>query len=203
MLTDRIMRIGLGRAAEGMHVNLLRAVPGLRIINDRTHGRYNGYVEQCRKLGITVPPSFVFVRNPWQWYVSLWCWRRYRQRPEISFQGTFREAMECIKENPSYWHLRSLTYSWQLHGAENAQYVGRMENLEDDTVRILRVIIPDLLTEQQIREHVQSDWAGRVRCPNGEYEDRFLDYHKYYDAELRDWVAKWDAELIGRFHYEF
>jgi hypothetical protein len=78
-----------------------------------------------------------------------------------------------------------------------------MEDLENETVRILLTIIPDLLTEDKIRAHVKSDWTGRMRCPNGEYEDRFLDYQPYYDAELQDWVAKWDAELIERFQYKF
>lgn len=203
MLTDRIMRIGLGRAGEGMHCNLLHTIPGLRIIRGRTHGMYDEYIKQCQSLGISVPPSFVFVRNPWQWYVSQWCWIRHVQRTKFPFQGTFREAMKITKKDPAFWYLRSLTWSWYRHGADKAQYVGRMESLEDDTVCILRTIIPDLITEDEIRAHVQADWTGRTRCPNGEYEDRFLDYRPYYDDELRQWVAEWDAGLIRRFGYEF
>lgn len=203
MLTDQIMRIGLGRAGEGMQYNLLLSIPGLWIINKRTHGVYDEYVGQCRDLDIPTPPSFVFIRNPWQWYVSQWCWIRHVQRADFPFQGTFREAMEITKKDPSFWYLRTLTSSWYKHGADKAQYVGRFENLEDETVRILMAVIPDLVTEEEIRERVRTDWEGRVCCPNGEYEDRSLDYRPYYDGELRQWVAEWDAELIRRFGYEF
>jgi len=203
MLTNRIMKIGLGRSAGAMHMNLIRSIPGMRMVDDRDHAVYDDHVIQCRERGIPVPPSFVFVRNPWQWYVSQWCWIRHVQREDFPFQGTFREAMELTKKDPSFWYLRSLTWSWRYHQAYKADYVGHMERLEEDTVRIFLAIIPDLVTEQQIRDNVRSDWAGRVCCPNGEYEDRFLDYRKYYDDELRGWVAKWDAELIEEFQYEF
>lgn len=203
MLTDRVMSLEVGRAGGGMIHNILSDIPGLTIIDNGIHGTYDFYAGQCQRLGIMAPPALTFIRNPWQWYVSQWCWIRHVQRPEFPFQGTFREAMETTKKDPSFWYLRSLTWSWHRHQADKAQYVGRMEALEDETVRILLAIIPDLLIEDEVRARVRADWTGRTRCPNGEYEDRFLDYHKYYDAELRGWVAEWDAELIERFQYKF
>lgn len=203
MLAREIMRVGLGRAGGGMQHNLLLSVPGLRIINPKAHGIYDDYVKECRDLGVPVPPAFVFIRNPWQWYVSQWCWMRHVQRSDFLFKGSFRQAMEITRRDPSFWYLRTLTWSWFWHGADKVQYVGRFENLEDETVRILMAIIPDLTTERKIRTHVWADLEGRVRCPGGEFEDGSLDYRKYYDAELKRWVAEWDAELIERFHYEF
>ena len=198
MLTDRVMSIAVGRTGFAMIADVLRAIPGLEIIDDGPHQSYGVMEAKCITRGIPVPPAMAFVRNPWEWQISHWCWVN-QHGP--CFRGTFPEYIAKVQADPTNFNFRSLAHSWALHGADNAQYIGRYENLYDDVVRFLLEVIPDLTTEVQIRASIAaSKWPGQGVFTDGRTHG---DYRQYYDDETRRIVAELESTLIGRFGYEF
>lgn len=198
MLTDRIMSIAVGRSGSGMIADVLRDVPGLEIIDDGPHQPYAVMEAKCIARGIPVPPAMAFVRNPWEWQVSHWCWVS-QHGPR--FEGTFLEYIAKVQADPTNFNFRSQTHSWALHGADNAKYIGCYENLYGDVIRFLLDAMPDLTTEAQIRASIAaSDWPGQGMFTDGRTHG---DYRQYYDDETRQIVAELESMLIRRFGYEF
>lgn len=194
MLTDLFIHIHLPRTGGSTLRTFIGEIPGVSVIDDRAHLSYSEMAQQCQHI----PPAFVFIRNPWDWYVSQWCW--VCQVNKQGFHGDFREFMKIVKENSiDNWNFKPLSYAWEYLGATNAQYIGRFENLHDETVRILLSIIPSLITEEQIRSGIAK--AGKVKQGLDADGKPHAPYWEYYDGETRYWVARWDAKLIKRFGY--
>lgn len=210
MLSDRILQLGLGRTGGSLFRYVLRNIPGHRLITDAPHSPYDYFVELCKEEKIAIPPVVTFVRNPWSWYVATWCWNLQIKYCPIKGQGpwlgSFREFLEVVHEHAiDNWNFYTQASAWTYLQCDKAEYVGRFENLYDEYVRILLTIMPDLVSEALIRKIIKTnEWYGCARCPDGQRDDhQTLDHRKFYDAEDRLWVAKWDAEIIEKHHYEF
>lgn len=183
--------------------------------------------EQAPKFNIDINsvPSFVFVRNPWEYFVSRYFQRQRDieneqqyiivERMGNSIEG-FQKHMYLLAEiaektdisqsiaqyilkddglpacGRTFQYLSIGTWHYQLVD-EKVDFVGRFENLIEDLKSILLKVAPNVFTIQEIE--VKKD--SLVNKSTHEH------YSKYYNAELRDLVAKWDAKYIAEFNYDF
>lgn len=137
--------------------------------------------------------KFAFVRNPWDRAVSLYEYRRGKDRTgiasnELSF-GEWVERVFGAQPDPAYNNNPRSFQSqceWLKDDRGNIEidFIGRFENIQDDFRAIAEKIAPGASLQ-----HLN---ASR-RAP----------YASYYDAGSRKAVAAWFAEDIERFGYFF
>lgn len=203
MVTDRFIYIGMPNTGSGAAHRWLPYIEGLQVFHPIAgHQPYAFSVNRCNQAGWKVPPAFVFARNPWEWNVACFCAIRARNRKW--FSGTWEDFLE-YQRYARHWGLPDLNISgvsavWEYIGANNATYFGKVENYADDWVTILGKLIPDLITEKEIRAHVtrighQDFWMP----PDGELKP----YQEFYTSAQRDLVMTLEKDLIERFEYTF
>ncbi len=130
--------------------------------------------------------KFCFVRNPWDWQVSLYHFTlQYENHPQhkrISKMKTFDEYIEWRIHND--FKLQK-DFIYAKNNDILVDYVGRFENLQEDFNEIcLRLEIPTVdLPKANISKHKY--------------------YKEYYNDYSRDLVAKAFKEDIELFHYDF
>lgn len=202
MLFDRLITIGIGRVGHTMICEeVLSKIAGLTLLDPTGHIEFAYYTNRCAELGIEVPPAFVFVRNPFEWYACVWCWQH---RHGGKYIRSFSEYMELVKANPatpSWFRYRSFSRSWEMHNGAMAKYIGRYENIYNDVVRIVTALIPDLVTAERVRELVETaPYRSKGKFANGE---PLGDYHQYYDEKTKRIVYDLDGALLDRFDYHF
>lgn len=187
-------------------MEILSKIEGLEIWAWCGHDDYDTMVRWCEENGRPVPSAVAFARNPWDWYTSVWSWlgrNRLWFRPLKDYIGIVYE-----NEQPDDKLFRSFSWHWRDMRADKAQYIGQMENLRRDAIRILVDIMPDLVTAERIG-HIVEDigMAFRDLHPTSDKDPKLWrvrgPYRQYYDDEAMDWVREMDKELIERFGYEF
>ena len=128
--------------------------------------------------------KFSFVRNPWDWQVSLYYY--ILDHPEnhgyhaTRKMGSFRNFV-FSREALSFTQTGCLV---DEDGKLLVDFVGRFENLEEDFRDVCRRI------------------GMSVDLPHINKSDR-SNYRDYYDSETRELTAKLYAEDIDRFGYQF
>lgn len=204
MVTDRFIMIGMPHTGTGALHEWLPRVKGLRVINVEGHKPYSYSVAKCKDAGIGVPLAFAFVRNPWEWNVSIWCWIRHVNRRW--FAGTFADLLENQRYS-RHWSLpdintAGITAAWEYLECENATYVGKLEDYDNQVPFILGQLIPDLITESQVRGHIQrvGRSSGSAPLPDGMPKKP---YQEFYSPSQRDMVGEMEIRIIRRFGYSF
>lgn len=130
--------------------------------------------------------KFAFVRNPWDWLVSLYGYlqhtpehRHYPQLSQMSFADYIEFEIQRGRRSQS-------AFVCDAGGSLLVDFIGRFERLETDFAQVLEQLglsgIP--LPHRN---------AGVSREP----------YQSYYDAATRARVAEHWAEDIRRFDYQF
>lgn len=128
--------------------------------------------------------TFSFVRNPWDWQVSL-----YRFIPTNKFNPQRKMVGEMSFEDYIEWrvkedlHLQS-SFIFDTDGTQLVDYVGRFENLSEDLAQICATIGLD------------------TSLPH-ENASKRSKYQDYYTDHTRDLVAEAFAADIEAFGYEF
>ena len=137
--------------------------------------------------------KFTFVRNPWDRAVSLYEYRRGKDRTGIaSLDLSFSEWVERVFSDDPDLELHNNPKSFQSQcewlkddeGAIDIDFTGRFESIAADF------------------EQIASRIAPGARLPHLNASKR-RDYRAYYDAGSRDRVGRWFAEDIERFGYRF
>ena len=208
MITNRFLYLHIRRTGGHLIKAFFRQIDGLQ--REEVHPATTGpaMVRECKRLGLKpVPPSVVFIRNPYWYYVSMWAWigtAIFVRKP--AHIGDFKNYMTMIKEGSVNFRLfKPLTHHWNTMGADKAEFVGRFESLYDDIVEISRVYMPDLITPERALRILKSlplFVPSRRRIAEAG-QKVYDDWRNYYDDETRSWVEKWDAGLLERFGYEF
>jgi hypothetical protein len=169
-------------------------------------------------------PTYVLVRNPWDWYVSLyghWHGNIVRKRHEFRlpykrlrpewqdvydrFSGTFEEAMrpfaECkIPRDPHTGnHYESMSDIFSKFTEREEEYDLRVLRFEDSPrqgfLRILRETCPEEITPSVSR---LVDTHQRENASDRGH------YSQYYRKKgLKELVEQLDAPLIEKFGYSF
>jgi len=130
--------------------------------------------------------TFAFVRNPWDWQVSLY---HYMRKTPYHHQ---HELAQRLKDFDAYIHWRveeevrlQKAFVTDAQGTVIVDYVGRMEHLADDFGHVCRAVgLPP------------------IRLPH-ENRSGHRDYRDYYTDETREMVARAFAEDIDLFGYTF
>ena len=204
MLTERFIYLHLPRTGGTTLRTLFRDIPDNHIYSGIAHVPHQRFVEICRREKIAVPPAFIFVRNPWAWYVSFWDWATSegdKGRGDMTFsQYMTRTRFSVLQKTTG--HKGYLLYSamddyWEYLQGDRTQLVGRFEDYENEVVRILVTLANDKVNEAWIRATLAR--VGRRR-PSRKTAGP---YQEYYTKETRQWVARWATNIIERFGYEF
>ena len=130
--------------------------------------------------------KFSFVRNPWDWQVSLYHYmmqnKMHPQHKLITAMKSFDEYIDWVVEKE---HSLQKDFLYDKDGNIIVDYVGKFENLQEDFKEIcLRLEIePIQLPFTNKSEHVH--------------------YREYYSKESRDKIYDVFKEDIDHFHYDF
>ena len=129
--------------------------------------------------------SFAFVRNPWDWQVSLY---KYSLKKEDHFQHDFIQSLGSFDAYIE-WRCNNeveLQKNFILadSGESLVDFIGRFENLEDDFSKIC----------SQLNISAK---LPRLKVSNT------VPYQNYYSEFSKKLVAETYAEDIDRFRYEF
>ena len=130
--------------------------------------------------------KFCFVRNPWDWQVSLYHFMlQYKNHPQnklVSSMKTFDEYIEWRIEND--FELQK-DFICDENDDILVDYIGRIENLQEDFDEIcLRLEIPP----------AQLPFSNK---------SNHRPYREYYNKHTIDLIAKAFKEDIELLHYEF
>jgi hypothetical protein len=136
--------------------------------------------------------KFTLVRNPWDKVVSLYEYRRKKDRTEIAARGiSFSDWVKMTygeDRNYDYYNVKSFQpqVDWlkDNEGKISIDFVGKFESINEDF------------------NHIKSVIGLDTELPYLNASKRF-GYQAYYDNETRDIVARWFHEDIDLFAYEF
>lgn len=121
--------------------------------------------------------SFVFVRNPWERFVSMFS-AYYPTENPIGIRDKF--TIRLLKHQ---FNTRWAPYT-QVEFVKNVNFVGRYEHLEDDFFTISKCLNVDMKLPH----------LNKSVHPN---------YRDYYTDDTRQWVAEHFRSDIEAFGYEF
>jgi hypothetical protein len=134
--------------------------------------------------------KFAFVRNPWDWRVSLYFYIQRRPRHKfynITSCMSFSDFVEwdVLRKPP-----RQVDFICDGDANIIIDYVGKFENVNDD-FEIIRnkLSIPNLKT--------------MLPQINVSTNREFRDYRKYYNNETKNLIAEYFRDDIERFGYKF
>lgn len=168
-------------------------------------------------------PTYVLVRSPWDWYVSLyghWHGNVSKSRHEFRhpykqltpywrgvhdrFKGDFRSAMLPFLRGaaPADPHTGKPSESMSDVFSKLTSRPGldlRVRKYEDGPRNILR----DIIREHCPKEYTQDVERLLTTHQQENVSQRRRDYKTYYTPELQELVSRLDAELIEEHGYRF
>lgn len=189
------LRTGNGKPFIFLHINKTAGTSVLRAIGIpvKQHRTAREIIERIGMEKWQSAWKFAFVRNPWDRAVSLYEYRRGKDRTGIaSNELSFTEwACRVFGDDPDpRYNNNPRSFQPQCdwlkdsHGDIAIDFIGRFERLADDFSRVAEKIAPG---------------AGLQHLNASRREN----YTTYYDSMSRKAVARWFAEDIDRFGYTF
>lgn len=186
MICDRFIHIHIPRTGG----TLIRGVADqcvfdakiLKPIETKAHM----HLLESKQLAPTAP-TFAFVRNPFDWYVSMY----HRDVDTGKFAGTFRRY---------FWERmgrgETLTKMWaDFMDGQGVDSIGRFESLVFDVVEILSKFVPEVRPVVFMRS---IERLGKVR----ESTER-MPYQLYYNDEKIEAIKELDKDYLAKFGYAF
>jgi hypothetical protein len=183
MLCERFLHIHIPRCGGSLVRSLIKELlintEKLSSVREDTHAPLSR-----GKALFPDAPSFTLVRNMWDWRVSLWSRHVETGCCCVSFGDWLKDSLSFMD-----W--------WDNLGAEGVDYIGRFEKLDVEIRRIFHILMPDLLTDEEILLAITR--IGPVRTSSWHVPWPWL----YKEMWMVDHVYEQDGELIDRFGYEF
>jgi len=147
---------------------------------------------------------YLFVRNPWDWYVSRWVYNLYCQKQY--FKCTFKEHLKGL---PSFdtsviikppnkdmrefiWKCRTLEEWCSYMSCGQQISIFAMENIVEAMKNI--VVIENINLDDEKIEEFCTNTIASIPHPH---------YRTYYDEESKELVCQYDKEIIEKFNYSF
>ncbi len=142
--------------------------------------------------------KFVFIRNPWERAVSEYeYYRQIMEKDKFKTDFNIQITEIAMNEPPPNFIMRNKGKSWRPHnyifdkdGKLMVDFVGKVENMEEDFKKVVGKILPDANITQ---------W----RLPHMNTTTKNKSYRDYYDDESREYVRNRDAKIIELGQYEF
>jgi len=142
--------------------------------------------------------KFVFIRNPWERAVSEYeYYRQIVSKRAYSTDVNKSLSEVAIHEPPKNFIMRNLGDKWNPHnyifdddGKLMVDFVGKVENIEQDFEAVVNKILPSVNITQ---------W----RLPRMNATTKNKSYRDYYDDESIEYIRNRDAKIIELGQYEF
>lgn len=168
------------------------------------------------KPGLVVP-SFAFIRNPWDWYVSRYFFRikeagKMGPHTHIETLGNnkegFQEHLRILNKHiregtplppvkgknvPRIWRDLTLSKFFENMTHPGVDHICRFENFSQELSGILIKLAPHAFKKGQIEKKTRQKYNVSKHEP----------YANYYNMELKQMVYRWDKDFINRFGYKF
>lgn len=145
--------------------------------------------------------KFTFIRNPFDWVVSLYEFIRnnpthenYDEVKELTFNEFCKWNVDAIKESKSNVNgkLNTLTgFLYDDDGRLLVDFVGRLENAEEDFKVIAK------------RLNIPLKNIHKINFPHINQSDREPDYRGYYDEESKIIISEAFHQDLVNFNYTF
>ncbi len=170
-----------------------------------------------RRPGLVVP-SFCFIRNPWDWYVSRYFFRRKEAAGKLGphtkvetlsndkkgFQEHLRILDKHIQDGkllspirkrnvPRIWRNLEISKFYENMTRPGVDYICRFENFSKEVSRILVKLHPAVFKNVDILRKTKQKYNA----------SQHTNYINYYDNELKEMVGRWDKDFINQFKYKF
>jgi hypothetical protein len=130
--------------------------------------------------------KFGFVRNPWDWQVSLYYYMlqtpKHHQHELIKSMNSFQKYIEWRVNQDK--HLQK-EFFYDENDNCLVNFIGKIENLEEDFQRICEKL------------NIQT------KIPHSNKSTRKIDYREYYNEYTKNLIAENFKEDIELFDYEF
>ncbi len=152
------------------------------------HSNYGDLKRYLEDLNIDVNDYFVFtfVRNPWDWYVSSYEFGKLRYK-----QDKLDWAKPCADNDFETW-IKTAFHKQQDYLFRGINYIGKMENMENDLNEIGRCI-ENRMSGIKIKE------AKPIVINSTDHEH----YRTYYTEETKNIVQERCVDLITEFKYTY
>jgi hypothetical protein len=226
MLSNKFIHVHVPKTAgQKIRLVLRRNRERFDFLNEESHLSLQEAKTKLEKdYGITDDVfSFTFIRNPWDFYVSRFFYRKGLEEKEdivleqfdASVEG-FQQHMYMLKNLLSEEDVLNsfhdfvltqqgniaITRTYNFVGIEGwhnhmvfpkVDFIGRFENFQNDFFIVLKTIFKDEIVDEELVEHCRE----KINVSNR------LDYREYYNTELIDLVYKWDQNYCNTFGYSF
>jgi len=183
----------------------------IKIYSYDTHATLDKSKNILKKFQEEDVKSFCIVRNPWDWYVSRFFYRKKmldnNQIEEViplervpstkeGFQKHIKMLDDSYKKNEvfkgrSYVGITLTGYHNYLVGDNEIDKIGFFENLNEDLYNILFEFTNNKIFKRIIMKNKKANWT------------KHLHYSYYYDDCTKDIVYNWDENYIKTFNYSF
>ncbi len=214
LIHDRFIFIHLQKTAGTFLANSLRReMPAgslVRGLPEKLHPGWDDIPDEARDR-----PVLMYVRNPWDWYVSWYHFVRSRQPGNAAFRVLFGngkndfatavrnactgmvepgepEVVRFIGRGDDFYTTRFRNFCGAGLSSDLLT-VGRYESLVDDLEQFLVKVGAPLSTAA----------ITRIRAGKPLKATEHRPYREYYDRELRDLVDRSCRMFIERFNYRF
>ena len=161
--------------------------------------------------------KFTVIRNPWDWFISLYWWRRSRWLEREIQPVRAMSPKAPIYYVSRHWRNRLNRYrAGQGIGKESVERALRRKWLEADLARWPRFYFMDGMpyADCYLRfEHLQGDFnrvCQRLGLPvrvlprtNSRIRPKGVDYRDYYTDWSRDYIGRRFREIVDAFGYSF
>jgi hypothetical protein len=218
MINNKFIHIHLPRHA-GQHIRGLihEKKACYDFLVEKSHLTLKESLKELSKHQSGTVPSFCFIRNPWDWYVSRYFFRKKEtistgpatdvEKFSNDIEG-FRKHLYILDKHieqgvplkplkgkglARIWRRETLNKFYQEMTYPGVTYICRFENLSKELPDILENLYPQVFKKQEIS----------MRIKRKVNESSHLHYVKYYNDELREMIYQWDKDFIEKFGYEF
>jgi hypothetical protein len=223
MITDQFIHIHVPKTGGQFIRGLIHEQKSRwKLFLEASHNTLERSIELLNDNGYKKVPSFAFVRNPWEWYVSMFFFRQKliengTEKQYIMLERTgndvngFRKYMDLLKrmvcdgENHvvdqkggiiwgrTYTHLTLSDWHDTLV-CSGVDHIGRMETFASDLGVILNKVAPLVFNKGVVIQRANGS------KPNASKHEH---YRKYYTDELIEVVSLMDKKYIEEFGYSF
>lgn len=157
--------------------------------------------------------KFCFVRNPYDYVVSYWMWRKIKKNENIKFYEFVEKIeFEFFTNNKKYHNenkesfdtgYRLMSYYTHKNNKKVVDFIGRFENVESDFSKLCSII---KFKKQDMPHEMASAVENKSSLTRKEsilYKEKKPHYSKFYNLNLTKRVESIFKKDLEIFNYSF